>query len=325
MTGRFCPECGAETTGEFKLCPNCGTKLPEVTHESEGKKQEPGEGKASDGALRCPVCGFENSSGSKACESCGSFLGGATVERVEGHRLSTIDQGTSAGGEVPRKQSHPPTKERRKSPRRTAHEKGPQPKKSHLETYQTVAIVAALLLGAIFIYGLVSSRTHTQPSGGGSMPPQQTSSGGQPSANVLHEINRLREVVGKEPDDLNSLLELCNMLEDNGFYDQAAIYYKSYLNKVPRNVDARVDYGVTLFEGGNSQGGIAQIKEALKIDPKHQKGLYNLGVIYLNTGQFDKANAEFKRCVKVNPNTEVGKKAEQILHEHQNITSQEVN
>ncbi len=324
MTGMFCPECGAEINGDFKFCPNCGSKIPEALPESGERIQESGNETSSSGSIRCPVCGFENLQGARACESCGSFLPGGKLESVESPRRVVRDDRDSGRREVPGKQN-PPKKEGKKSSKRAAREKNPPAKKLHLESYQTVAIAAAVLLGAIFIYGLMSSRTRTQLSGGGSMPSQQTSSGGQPSANVLHEINRLREVVGKEPNDLNSLLELSNMLEDNGFYDQAAVYYKRYLTKVPRNVDARVDYGVTLFEGGNAQGGIVQIKEALKIDPKHQKGLYNLGIIYLNSGEFKKANAEFEKCAKVNPNTEVGRKAEQILHEHQNITSQEVN
>ncbi len=324
MTGRFCPECGAETNGDFKFCPNCGSKLPEASPERGEKIQESGKETVPNGALKCPVCGFENMPGSKACDSCGSFLAGGNIQSVESTRRTVGDERASAVREIPGKQNRP-KKEGKKPPKRASREKNHPRKKLHLETYQSVAIAAALLLGAIFIYGLMSSRTRTQQPGGGGMPPQQTSTAGQPNPNVLHEINRLREVVGKEPDDLNSLLELSNMLEDNGFYGQAAVYYKRYLSKEPRNVDARVDYGVTLFEGGNTQGGIAQIKEALKIDPKHQKGLYNLGIIYLNSGEFEKANAEFEKCAKVNPNTKVGKKAEQILHEHQNITSQEVN
>ena len=324
MTGKFCPECGAETTGEFKFCPNCGSKLPESAPEGRVIKKKSGEQKSDGGTVRCPICGFENPMGTRACDSCGSFLGGGSAEQVDVSHAAPRAEHTSAPKEASRKQVVP-KKDVKRSPKRTAENKTPQPKKFHLETYQTVAIVAALLLGAIFIYGLMTSRTHTQPSGGGGMPSQQTSSGGQPSANVLHEINRLREVVGKEPDNLSSLLELANMLEDNGFYNQSTVYYKRYLAKVPRNVDARVDYGVTLFQAGNAQDGISQIKEALKTDPTHQKGLFNLGIIYLNTGQIEKANAAFKKCAKVNPNSEVGKKAEQILQEHQNITSQEVN
>ena len=49
-------------------------------------------------------------------------------------------------------------------------------------------------------------------------------------------------------------------------YDQAVIYYKRYIDKVPDNVDARVDYGVTLYESGHTQDAIDQLNQAIKMD-----------------------------------------------------------
>ena len=114
------------------------------------------------------------------------------------------------------------------------------------------------------------------------------------------------------------------MLQDNGFYDQAAIYYKRYLDKESKNVDARVDYGVTLFEAGHIQQAIDQLNEAVKMNPKHQVAYFNLGIVYLNAGDFDKANTAFEKCVKIDPTSDIGKKAKQTLEQHVNIKNQEV-
>ncbi len=324
MTARFCPHCGADLSGEFKFCPNCGRKLPDVDTTTQREEQD----KPKDAVefRVCPTCGFRNSADARACESCGTFLGG------EGKGISDERKYPTSAARVqdqekegPRKQI-PARKEKKKESRQPVQQKASSGKRFHLETYQVAAIVAALFLGGILVYGLMSSKqTSSSDSGSGTPAQQQSASAGQPSPDILHEIDRLREVVNKEPDDLGSILRLSNMLQDNGFYDQAAIYYKRYLDKVPKNVDARVDYGVTLFEAGHTQEAIAQLKEALKIDPKHQIGLFNLGIVYLNAGEFDKANTAFKECVKVNPNSEIGKKAQQTLEQHANITSQEVN
>ncbi len=323
MTAIFCPHCGAATSSEFSYCPNCGKKLPEVVTGAEsGIVQKPGV--PSEGVV-CPTCGFNNRAGARACESCGTFLGGSQTERVgkklEPHAVepaeevrAVLPKPTASGKEKKKSKQGPP-------------QKAAVGKRFHLETSQIAAIAAALFLGGILVYGLMSSKSSSSAdnSGGGNMPSsQQSTTGGQPSPDILKEIDRLREVVNKEPDDLVSILRLSNMLQDNGFYDQAAIYYKRYLDKVPKNVDARVDYGVTLFEGGHAQEAIGQLKDALKIDPKHQIGLFNLGIVYLNAGEFDKANAAFKECVKVDPTSEIGKKAQQTLEQHANITSQEV-
>ncbi len=325
MTVAFCPQCGTSISGEFKFCPSCGAKLPSGADESNSasKEEKPKDQARADQVLRCPTCGFLNPGGTKACESCGSFLGGVRGERVKTEEFSSEPEESSAEREPTKKQSTA------KKPKKKGHaqHRNPGPstvKRFHLETYQITAIAAAVLLGAVLIYGLMSSGSSTSAPGTAGAGSQQTTSSGQPSTNVLHEINRLREVVDKEPDDLPDMLRLANMLEDNSFYDQAAIYYKRYLSKMPKNVDARIDYGVTLFEGGNASGAIEQIKEALKIDPNHQKGLFNLGVIYLNAGDIEKANAAFRRCVKVNPNTDIGKKAKEAIEAHTNITSQEV-
>lgn len=332
MTALFCPKCGAETTGEFKFCPNCGNKLPE---DAAGKEQvdngdRPGEREGDQQGrpeghevLRCPTCGFVNESGARSCESCGSFLGAAETEYVEGPVSTLQPSSNQVKKETPGKQAA----HRKAGKKGQKHQSKKQSVSAsqgfHLETYQTVAIIAAVIIGGIFIYGLMSSKQ--APPIGEAPPSQQTSSSGQPSAEVIHEINRLKQVVNKEPNDLGSVLKLSNMLQDNGFYDQAAIYYKRYLSKVPDNVDARVDYGVTLFEGGNAKEAITEIKDALKINPRHQIGLFNLGIIYLNEGNLGEANAAFKKCVKVDPSSEVGQKAEQALEEHAKITSQEVN
>lgn len=324
MTAAFCPQCGAELSGEFKFCPSCGSKLPvsEQKEQDSAKDRQPERPENTSEVLRCPTCGFLNAVGTRACESCGSFLGNATRETVENVAPPPVEKKAAE----PKVTAHKPSgrKHEKKGRKQNAEPKAPPQKRFHLETYQITAIAAALLLGAVLVYGLMSSGTSTPPGGAGNAPSQQTASSNQPSANVLHEINRLREVVNKEPDDLQSLLQLSNMLQDNGFYDQAAMYYKRYLGKKPGDVDARIDYGVTLFEGGNTQGAIKEITDALKIDPKHQIGFFNLGIIYLNAGDINKAGDAFKECVRINPNSDIGKKAKQALDEHANITSQEV-
>ena len=148
---------------------------------------------------------------------------------------------------------------------------------------------------------------------------QQQTAAGEPSADVLHDIDRLRQVVDKNPDDLASTLRLSNMLQDNGMYDQAVIYYKRYIDKVPDNVDARVDYGVTLYESGHTQDAIDQLNQAIKMDPKHQKAYFNLGIVYLSAGDLTKSNDALKKCVQVDPQSDVGKQAEQIMEQHINV------
>lgn len=345
MKARFCPHCGAEASGEYNFCPNCGTKLPEssgaTSHSIKSEEtiseipvertpqRSEGIPTASSSSIEdvliCPTCGFQNSVGNKSCESCGSFLKG--VEKGESHVQGAAEkfESTAAKPRVTepknvRVQSQPAKKEKRKEVK-APNMLQPLRKKFQLSTVQITTIVAALLLGSIFVYGIVSTKSvapqqDNAPPGGDT---QQQTNANQPSADVLNEIDRLRQVVDKNPADLVSTLKLSNMLQDNGMFDQAVVYYKRYLDKIPDNIDARVDYGVTLYEGGHTQDAIDQLNQTIKMNPKHQKAYFNLGIVYLNAGEVDKSNEALKKCVSIDPNSDVGKQAQQILQQHANI------
>ncbi|MCL5266534.1 MAG: tetratricopeptide repeat protein [Bacteroidetes bacterium] len=328
MTAKFCPQCGTEVAAGFNFCPSCGAKIPEVPKEPVRENVEKREEAQEE--LVCPTCGFRNKITSRSCESCGTFLSGARKEPRE-HRekeeavpRETVEPKRPDRKQVQHKQGQKQARKNESRPR-SSQPSSAAGKKIRLEPYQIASIAAAILLGAILVYGLMSSKPNaTSQNSTGATSQQQGTSSGQPSADVLHEINRLREVIDKDPSDLESTLRLANMLQDNQMYDQAAIYYKRYLGKKSKDVNARVDYGVTLFEGGHTQEALGELQEALKMDPQHQIGWFNIAVVYMNLGEFDKANDALRKCVKIDPNTDIGKRAQQTLVQHANIGNQEV-
>jgi len=314
-TKMFCTHCGTEVSLDFNFCPRCGkviavqSSAPNVQQAvTANRNQEPQT--LNFKLVTCPTCGFQNAADARSCESCGTFLKSA----VSNQRSSVSD--------VPEIKDK--VVEKRKAPKlqKTSSKSNPivdkYEKKFHLRSYQVVSIVAALLLGGILVYGLMSSKPVVQQGDTGNGTQQQSSTS-QPSADVLHGIDRLRQVVDKNPDDLVSTLRLSNMLQDNEMYDQAVVYYKRYLEKIPDNVDARVDYGVTLYEAGHTQEAIDELNHAIKMDPRHQKAFFNLGIVYLNAGEIDKSNDAFKKCVEIDSQSDIGKQAEQILTQHANI------
>ncbi len=346
MIARFCPHCGTEELSDYLFCPKCGTRLPEIAdttpaperkgveakslvHPSQtpSKKagNEPPTPVSTSLTIVCPTCGFENPIGTRACLSCGASLKGSVRHGSE-LEVPTRAVDRELAKDSKREPVRPPLdegtpkKEKRKEPKSDVTSGLPIKKRFHLDTIQVVTIFAALLLGAVLVYGLVTTKSTPPPqdnNAGGNVQQQQPAN--QPNADVLQAIDRLRQVVDKNPTDLASTLRLSNMLQDNEFYDQAVVYYKRYLDKVPDNVDARVDYGVTLFESGHTEEAIAQINQGLKLDPKHQIGYFNLGIVYLNAGDFEKANSAFRKCVSLDSNSDLGKKAEQALEQHANL------
>lgn len=146
--------------------------------------------------------------------------------------------------------------------------------------------------------------------------PQQQSQ--QPGVNLsaIQKINELEAKVKANPDDHQSLLELAHLRMDSGFYEQAIQNYKTYLNHHPDDADVRIDMGVCYFNLKDFNTAITEMEKALQYQPRHQIGHLNLGVVNLNAGNLEKAKEYFKKAVDINPNSEAGKKAQQLLTSH---------
>jgi tetratricopeptide (TPR) repeat protein len=134
--------------------------------------------------------------------------------------------------------------------------------------------------------------------------------------NSIQKINELEAKVKANPNDHQLLLELAHSRMDAGFYEQAIQNYKTYLEHHPDDADVRIDMGVCYFNLRDFNTAITEMEKALKYQPKHQIGLLNLGVVNLNAGNLEKAKEYFKKAVEINPNTEAGKKAQQLLTSH---------
>ena len=73
----FCIECGYKLEGEFKFCPNCGSKITTLAGSSS-------ESQNSTNKIICKNCGEENSPEHTICFSCGVPLNGSKSKSVAG-------------------------------------------------------------------------------------------------------------------------------------------------------------------------------------------------------------------------------------------------
>lgn len=144
-------------------------------------------------------------------------------------------------------------------------------------------------------------------------------------SNELKEIEALEMKVSENPQDYESILRLAHLYQDTGQLEKSILNYKLYLEKFPDNADARIDLGVSYYQmafENESQkdkyfsDAIFEMETALKYDPKHQLGHFNLGIVSLQSGKMDKAKKWLKECIAINPNTPVAQKAMEILNQH---------
>jgi tetratricopeptide (TPR) repeat protein len=144
----------------------------------------------------------------------------------------------------------------------------------------------------------------------------QTNTNSGVNLNNMQMINDLEAKIKQNPEDYNSLLQLAHLKNDSGLFEAAIQNYKTYLEKNPKDADARVDMGVCYFNLQDYPNAIKEMETALKYAPDHQIAHLNLGVVNLSAGNIEKSKEWLKKAYDIDPTSEVGKKAEQLLNNH---------
>src|SRR3990172_4514841 len=112
-------------------------------------------------------------------------------------------------------------------------------------------------------------------------PPRGT--GGEAiNLNALNEIQNYKEILRKDPNNLQALINIGNLYYDTGQDLIAIEHYQRALSLDPRNVNVRTDMAVCYRRKGNPDKAIEELKEAISIDPRHTQSRYNLGVILIH-------------------------------------------
>ena len=82
---------------------------------------------------------------------------------------------------------------------------------------------------------------------------------------------------------------------------KAKEYYEQILAENPNNTEATVKLGVTYTITATPMQGIKMIRSVLEKDPDNQLALFNLGLLSMQSGQYDKAVERFERLLQINP------------------------
>ena len=232
----------------------------------------------------CHLCGQRNAIGAASCESCGAALTSSSVQhpRIEKDKHSA--------------------KPLNSTPLRL------------LQSWRLTVGLAIILVAVVVI--LKNTRGDNPHSQAGVSPN---------AASLIQEIESLQKTVDANPGDATSMLRLANLLHDVKFFPKAITTYERYLQLNPSNADARVDLGTSYFELSftDSTRGTeflqlakGEMEKALSYAPKHQLAHFNLGIVSLYRGNIDDANDWFKKCIKINPNSETARRAQQLINQH---------
>jgi cytochrome c-type biogenesis protein CcmH/NrfG len=186
------------------------------------------------------------------------------------------------------------------------------PQQQTSSTTWALIAVACLVLGLAVGYVIFSGR---QPAGAPAAQEPASATGGQ-RVGLLDEqaAQALRNILARDPTNVQANTQLGNLLFDAGRYGEAVGPYQKAFDTDSRNVSLSTDLGTALWYSGKPDEAIAQFEKSLAIDPNHPQTLFNLGVVKRD-GKKDLAGAvrAWERLLASNPNYPDRDKARQLL------------
>jgi tetratricopeptide (TPR) repeat protein len=121
------------------------------------------------------------------------------------------------------------------------------------------------------------------PPGCKSKQPQQAGGEGEPiRLNALAEIENYKEILRKDPNNLQALIGIGNLYFDTKQDLLAIESYQKALAMDPSNVNVRTDMAVCYRRTGNPDRAVEELKKAISTNPRHPQSRYNLGVILIH-------------------------------------------
>lgn len=193
------------------------------------------------------------------------------------------------------------------------------------QVYAMAVLCLAVGLGIGYIFrGAQASESAAHPATGASSP----HAAGMATGHVI-TLEQLKQMADKQaaplleklktdPNNTALLMQVGAIYHASHQYEQAAAYYGKAVQLDPKNVPARTKLAASLYRGGNPDGAIDQLNQALSLEPNDANSLFNLGMVKFEGKQDSKgALAAWQKLLKTNPQLSPERKAEvQKLMEH---------
>jgi len=175
---------------------------------------------------------------------------------------------------------------------------------------QTSSTTWALISGACLILGLavgyvIFGGQHAGPPAASPVPvaPVPAAGGPQPGLMDEQQAQALRNILARNPNDVQANTQLGNLYYDAGRYAEAVGPYTKAFATDPKNVAVSTDLGTALWYAGRPDDAIAQLNRSLALEPTHPQTLYNLGIVKRD-GKQDPVGAiqAWEKLMAANPN-----------------------
>jgi len=85
------------------------------------------------------------------------------------------------------------------------------------------------------------------------------------------------------------------------FGEKARYYYKLILEEDPKRLDIKNKLAMSYISSANPMQGITLLREILDTDPENETALFNMGILALQSGQYERSSERFKNLVSLYP------------------------
>ena len=133
--------------------------------------------------------------------------------------------------------------------------------------------------------------------GGGQKPPQMP-------PQVVAMVQKYRQALARDPDDLEANIGFGNLLFDSGQWQKAIDHYQRALKKSPGDADVRVDMAVAIHSLGQNDIARKELERVTREKPTHLNAWLNLGVVAATLGDNTGAIRAWERYLELDPQGE---------------------
>ena len=112
-------------------------------------------------------------------------------------------------------------------------------------------------------------------------PPPPAGEGGAIRLNAAADIENYKEILRKDPNNLQALIGIGNLYFDTKQDLLAIEHYRRALALDAMNPNVRTDMAICYRRSGNPAMAIEELKKAISTSPRHAQSRFNLGVILI--------------------------------------------
>jgi len=265
---------------------------------------------------QCANCGTELPKGAKFCSNCGEKAGAAAASfcRECGAELKPNAQFCHACGQTV-DGAYLPDKAGENEPEDLQTHFAPPARSWQAILLPLIGIPVIIAILFLLTYKQKNPEPMSQAQTAGPAGRAEDGQGTDMAAmeKVSKQIEKYKSDLKANPKDTTALLALGSMYEIAGRFEEAADYFRRYLEVAPENIAVRMSLAGIYYNDAKRQQALNELQQVLKHQPNYDYAMFNLGVVYLAEGQKDEAIKWWRKVMEADPSGELAQKAREQI------------